>query len=54
MRPNSLSFPLVSIIVVKWNSAGFIEDWLTRTVNEWGNIACIGCRIEMAVTGNLS
>jgi GT2 family glycosyltransferase len=38
MKPNPLSVPLVSIIVVNWNGASFIEDCLASIENQtWKN-----------------
>jgi GT2 family glycosyltransferase len=42
MKPNSAGDPLVSIIVVNWNGAGFIEDCLASIENQtWRNRECI-------------
>jgi GT2 family glycosyltransferase len=38
MKRNSMSVPLVSIIVVNWNGAGFIEDCLSSIEKQtWEN-----------------
>jgi GT2 family glycosyltransferase len=42
MNPNPINTPLISIIVVNWNGAGFIEDCLASIENQtWRNLEFI-------------